>query len=70
MIKYIGIYKNNILKWIKTCNNTDYKPLLLLGQTGCGKTLLVKEVLNELNYHIHYFNALNFSLDGFSSSSM
>ena len=40
---------------------TKKKPLLIIGPSGCGKTNIAKQLLNKYNYHINYFNALDFA---------
>lgn len=38
--------------------------LLVTGVSGCGKTTKVKKLLEDKNYHIHYFNNTNFNKKG------
>ena len=69
-------YVNGIEKWLqlfsKTTQNEDNeninklkkinmkKPLLVYGDSGIGKTYLVKTILTENNYNIKYFNSNDF----------
>ena len=62
---------NEIDLWIKSIKeSTEHKPLLLTGSSGIGKTHIAKQLLEENNYHIHYFNALDFSNKAYVQESL
>ena len=62
---------NKIDLWIKSIKeSTEHKPLLLTGSSGIGKTHIAKQLLEENNYHIHYFNALDFSNKAYVQESL
>lgn len=52
-----------IKKWLEEFHK-DNVCLLVTGRNGVGKTFQVKKVLEEKNYHIHYFNTTNFNKKG------
>lgn len=62
---------NEISLWIKeTEETTEQKPLLLTGSSGIGKTHIAKNLLEKNGYHIHYFNALDFSNKAYVQDSL
>jgi DNA polymerase III delta prime subunit len=62
---------SEINSWIKeTGESTEHKPLLLTGSSGIGKTHIAKQLLEKNGYHIHYFNALDFSNKAYVQDSL
>ena len=51
---------SEITFWVDNLE-TNNKPLFLIGSSGTGKTEIAKKVLKDNNFHIHYFNALDFA---------
>jgi len=62
---------NEISSWLKEIEETtEQKPLLLTGSSGIGKTHITKKLLEKNGYHIHYFNALDFSNKAYVQDSL
>lgn len=54
-----------IKTWLKEFPKNKDICLLVTGNSGCGKSTIIKRVLEEKgNYHIHYFNTTNFNKKG------
>ena len=47
---------NNIKKWLKNLNNNKNQSIIISGNQGLGKTLIIKLILEELNYIIKIIN--------------
>lgn len=54
---------NEIDNWLNNFSNEN-SCLLVVGNNGVGKTTKVMNILNDKNYHIHYFNTTNFDKKG------
>jgi len=51
-------YKDQIKKIKDILTKTPYKTIFVLGQNGCGKSILIKMILQTLNFNIKFYDTV------------